>query len=621
MKPVLIIFGNCQAQGLHGAVAGLPTFVQEYDVKYVPNQASLGDTTLPAETLARCQILWEQVGINQRLPGWENVPANAKHVRFAELSFPILWPFNCVDPRNRYDPPEFPWGAWPYGDRLALQIAGEGLRGEQAVSAYIERGAALIPNTSRMLDIEIARSRKRDANVDLSMTAYILDNFRDRRLFATYNHAANSLVWELFLRIMGETVLSSINIPTEEFASCRSAFMDPGLKWPNFETIQMPVHPKLAEEYQLSWVNADTHYRHFDSGSYTFSEFITRYIEYIPPASEKVLSEVRDPLPQVVTPKHDLLDKVAKLTQGMVELSEVLSEYDECSSRDRGENLTYARLTGNPLPPIDLPKTVPLSSRICRQSDLVSDSFRYWMAKMNHKPLMHRGYWEWFYIAQVLFERGVIKENSNGLTFSNGPGPLVALMASLGCNVTAVDLPRAISSAHDARPASQQSTILDELNDIDICQSVEFKERVKLLDVNMEQLSKNDLMEKFDFLWAGTCLSHVGSIDRGAQFILWTLEFIKPGGVAVYTCDYNMSHSDETFESNTFSLFRRSDIEALERRLATLGHRLLHVDWHDGCGSADSYIDKAPYGSDPHLRLQILQFTVTSLGLIVMKQN
>lgn len=280
MKPVLAVFGNCQAQGLVGAIAGLPTCSEHFDIQYIPSHPSMGDTTFDPEMLRRCSVVWEQVGLNQRLPGWEDLPAGTRHIRFAELSFPILWPFNCVDPRNRHDPPDFPWGAWPYGDRVALQVAKDGMRGSAAVAAYIEQGSTIIPDPERMLDMEIARSRKRDQNVDLSMTDYILRHFREERLFATYNHASNILIWEMFLRLMGDTVLTEVPVEKTELDHCKIAFTAPELVWPNFDNFQMPVHPGVAAAYGLNWVNETTTYRYYNQGTYTFADFMIKYIEY-----------------------------------------------------------------------------------------------------------------------------------------------------------------------------------------------------------------------------------------------------------------------------------------------------------------------------------------------------
>ncbi|MCK8783505.1 WcbI family polysaccharide biosynthesis putative acetyltransferase [Roseomonas sp. NAR14] len=567
MKPSLVIFGNCQAQGLWAAVSGLPSCAAAYDIAYVPSHPSLGDTDFDPALLRRCRILWEQVGQNQRLPGWETLPEGARHVRFAELSFPILWPFNCVDPRNRPDPPEFPWGVWPYGDRLALQIAKEGLRGEAAAAAYEERGAALIPSPERMLAIEEARGRKRDANADLSMTGYILENFRGQRLFSTYNHASNRLVWEMFRRLLAGTVQQETAVPEAEIAACERRFLDPALKWPNFDNFQMPVHPRLASAYGLAWADEATLYRHYDAGRLTWREFIARYVAYpfpdpaAPPAG-----------PAAAAPRHPVVARLAELSAGIASLSRMFGDGDEWPVEALGrEPLGYARQIGNPPPPEAPPVSAPLVPHACRQADLATDAFRYWCARIGHRPLMHRKYWEWFFTAQALWERQLLVPGSRGLAIDNNGEPLPALFAGMGCEVTE-------ASASEAVPASLH-----------------------------------------DFCWSSNTLSKAGSIAGGMALASRLVSLLRPGGVAVLTLEHNLSSDTDTLETESLSLFRRADIEALCRQLADAGHALDAVDWRQGSANADLFVDRPPYGVDPHLRLRIHQFTVTSFGLIVRR--
>jgi hypothetical protein len=438
----------------------------------------MGDTTVDPEILRRCAVVWEQVGMNQRLPGWESLPASARHVRFAELSFPILWPFNCVDPRNRYDPPKFPWGAWPYGDRIALQVAKEGLRGPAAVAAYVERGSRVIPNPERMLDMETARSRKRDANVDLSMTNYVLQHFRQKRLFATYNHASNALIWEMFEQLMGNTVLPDLAVGAEEFARCRAAFMAPDLVFPNFDNFQMPIHPGVVSGYDLEWVNETTVYRYFDEGRFNFADFMTKYIEYPFPQADAATQDVsiagRDPV-EAKTP-------------------------DESVDRER---LSYAKLTGCPPIPSEPPIISPLGSRLCRQADIVTDSFRYWITRMNRTPVMNRRYWEWYYIAQTLWQRGLLVKGARGVGFDDADSPLAELFKSLGCNIVLGDFTKlGILETNPADPAPERIA--------------------PRLPIAAES-------NAFDFSWSSACLSNLGSIKNGYRAIAYSLSLLRNG--------------------------------------------------------------------------------------------
>ena len=66
--------------------------------------------------------------------------------------------------------------------------------------------------------------------------------------------------------------------------------------------------------------------------------------------------------------------------------------------------------------------------------------------------------------------------------------------------------------------------------------------------------------------------------------------------------------------------YRRPDLEALTARLEAAGHYVEPINWDQGHGYADRYVDRPPYFQTPlHLRLISCGFTCTSFGLIVHK--
>jgi hypothetical protein len=60
-------------------------------------------------------------------------------------------------------------------------------------------------------------------------------------------------------------------------------------------------------------------------------------------------------------------------------------------------------------------------------------------------------------------------------------------------------------------------------------------------------------------------------------------------------------------------------MERLRLDLEADGHTMSAVDWDLGTGGADSFIDRPPYNMEPHLKLQILDYTITSLGMNLTK--
>ncbi len=280
--------------------------------------------------------------------------------------------------------------------------------------------------------------------------------------------------------------------------------------------------------------------------------------------------------------------------------------------------LDYVALTGNPPVPIVAPTGIRQGSRICRQADLSTDAFRYWMCRMQVQPLIHRKLWEWFFISDALFHRNQLKVGLNGIGFGVGAEPLTALFASLGCNILATDLPADELDTDGWIRTGQHASELAALERPGVCDHDAFAVRVQFRAVDMNEIPA-DLDSQFDFCWSSCALEHLGSLEHGMRFIERAMALLRPGGIAVHTTEYNMTSNAETFEAPYLSIYRRQDFDAVTARLETGGHYVEPIDWDQGRGYADGYVDLPPYRTSLHLRLKIAAYACTSLGLIVHK--
>jgi hypothetical protein len=103
-------------------------------------------------------------------------------------------------------------------------------------------------------------------------------------------------------------------------------------------------------------------------------------------------------------------------------------------------------------------------------------------------------------------------------------------------------------------------------------------------------------------------------------FIERSIDCLKPCGFAVHTTEYNLSSNSETVSEGSTVLFRRRDLEDLGHRLGKKGHIMAPLDLDPGAGRLDAYLDVAPYRDDPHLKLALLGYAATSVGVIVQKK-
>jgi hypothetical protein len=237
---------------------------------------------------------------------------------------------------------------------------------------------------------------------------------------------------------------------------------------------------------------------------------------------------------------------------------------------------------------------------------------------------LHRKLWEFAFIAQALFERGMLQPGRRGLGFAVGQEPLAALFANLGCTIVATDLDPGRPESKLWEDRGQYASQLADLNRGNVCAADVFRQRVSFAHVDMNQIPAD--LRGFDFCWSSCALEHLGSLHLGAQFLINMTRCLKPRGVGVHTTEFNVSSNEETMEycdpldpDQDTVLFRRRDIEDLAAVLRQQGHRL-ELDFNVGDGEADHYVDPEPFTNpNPHmhLKLKTYEFAATSIGLIV----
>jgi hypothetical protein len=266
-----------------------------------------------------------------------------------------------------------------------------------------------------------------------------------------------------------------------------------------------------------------------------------------------------------------------------------------------------------------------LPSCLCTDARLQSESFRAWAEKVrpawdterSGKPLpAHRKIWEWCYIAQVLWEHGMLRPGRRGLGFGVGHEPLAALFASYGCNIVATDLQKERARRIGWVDTQQHADGLAILNQYRICDPTSFQQLVRFRYVDMNVIPSD--LRGFDFTWSSCSFEHLGSIKKGLQFLENQMACLEPEGIAVHTTEFNLSSNQETIDHESVVLFRRLDIEKVAARLRTRGHSI-DLDFDAGSSPADQYVDVPPFVHLPHLKLRLGSFVTTSIGLTISK--
>lgn len=273
------------------------------------------------------------------------------------------------------------------------------------------------------------------------------------------------------------------------------------------------------------------------------------------------------------------------------------------------------------------PVRVGLTSRVCRQADIEHDWLRHWCPALFCYPLYHRKLWEDCFVLQALWEAGMLEPGRRGLGFAVGQEQLPSLFAARGLEITATDLDPADRRARGWLASGQHSAATAaHLHHPHQLERAAFDARVSFRAVDMRRIPAD--LGGYDFLWSVCALEHLGTLERGLDFVLRAMRCLKPGGVAVHTTEYNLNQQERTLGRGKTVLYQRRHLDALAARLAAEGHAMLAFDDAGGEGLLDQFVDLPPYQyhpfplgplHPPHLRLAFRGRIVTSAGIIIRK--
>lgn len=278
-RRAFVVYGNCQAQFLHLLLERIPWIADRFQVHLVTNTVEIGAQPEPLpHSASRAVLLWLQYDQRPQLPVrdelLQRIPDDCEIVRFPAVGLNAFWPFRMRDPLNRPEP-AFPWGRYPLGDRLAMEVRKLGLTPERAYERYMERSYEQMPDVEHLLGFDRAVHTQRDAGSDLAMADFVFANLRDVHQFWTHGHLAISVVAELLSRLLARSSgsLGEMNdgVRAQIAAAC-APFEGQG-------DVQLPLHPLVIERLGLRFADGTTRYRWF-SQRWTFEEYMTRYIAF-----------------------------------------------------------------------------------------------------------------------------------------------------------------------------------------------------------------------------------------------------------------------------------------------------------------------------------------------------
>ncbi|MEE2850364.1 MAG: methyltransferase domain-containing protein [Pseudomonadota bacterium] len=266
-----------------------------------------------------------------------------------------------------------------------------------------------------------------------------------------------------------------------------------------------------------------------------------------------------------------------------------------------------------------------LKATVCRYEHFETEWYRRWAEVIGMQypvrldvQTAYRKAWEYAAILEILASRGFLRANKRGIGFAVGREPLASVMASHGCEILATDLMAETVSAQWSETA-QHACELDAVYHDRFMPREQFNNLVQFKPVDMNDIGGLD--GGYDFLWSSCAFEHLGSLEKGLQFVENAMRLLKPGGIAVHTTEANVSSNDGTFETEGNVIYRKRDMEELDYRLRRIRCGLEPVDFDAGTHSFDLNYDPEPYfgGSAAHIKLHVGGYVCTSMLVIAHK--
>ncbi len=259
IKPLLVIYGNCQAGALAYIFGADPVLSATYTMRYVPSfdDGTPGARVLAPEETARTAIVFEQVDPIV-FPYRTAVPAGCPIVSFPSMDLTLLWPLITTAGYDEAPTPERPWGRFPQGDRVVVDCVDRELSVAEAMTFYEQHSAEYIGNLERRTALERGRLRAREAKADIKISDYLFDQIAKQNIFWSVNHPTMAPLAELARRLLA-AALPAVPALRKVAIDATIATLPPDGPLAFF---RVPIHPVVVDYFDMEW------YRREDGPNY-----------------------------------------------------------------------------------------------------------------------------------------------------------------------------------------------------------------------------------------------------------------------------------------------------------------------------------------------------------------
>jgi tetratricopeptide (TPR) repeat protein len=271
-KRKVLVYGNCQGGWLAGALSQKPEIAQLFDITYLSDFHGGPPPDHPIhrpEFLATLSIvIWQTASACQPPKFLAALPATCRQIRYPTLWLKMLWPMYAVDPRNQPEQ-DFPWGRYPYGDRLVMKLLEQNAPVADLAKRYVDTDLNTIVNLDRFSKMSLAELHFNDKQSDIAITPFIEANFRQRKLFGTVNHPTYLVLNQIYHAVEG--MLLERPVPANPPMPANATAL--------LGAQETPLHPQIIQHFKLEWAQPDMKWL-YHSQFLTLEEYLPAYAAF-----------------------------------------------------------------------------------------------------------------------------------------------------------------------------------------------------------------------------------------------------------------------------------------------------------------------------------------------------
>ena len=268
-KRKVVFLGDCQA-------AALAQVYREFVAPLTADSVGMVSVDRASEADIRhigdADVVVSQVFNLPRKVTADLMRDGAKKIEFPAVFVGFLWPFAVEQHVNNKSVtvlPDGPYGG-QVGDAFLNRLIVEGVAPQEALKRYLSIDIAHVAHLDRLLELHIGAQALRDEKTGFTFSRLIETRFRDERLFLTSSHPTLPLLVPLI-----QGVFQRLDVPPAVIELAVGA-----QRLTPFPQTALPIHPGVIRHFGLRFVDEQSRYTFMYEGSFTFEQFVTRYMMY-----------------------------------------------------------------------------------------------------------------------------------------------------------------------------------------------------------------------------------------------------------------------------------------------------------------------------------------------------